>query len=88
MACNVSTLKSLLQARIHKHAKAKTLIIHLNRLRRLPPLPPGTLMVTLDVSSLYTNIPHDEGIKNLRGVPEFTRAFWYLLQLTCAILSG
>ena len=35
----------------------------INRLRRLPPLPPGTLMVTLDVSSLYTNIPHEEGIK-------------------------
>ena len=35
----------------------------LNRLRRLPPLPPGMLMVTLDVSSFYTNIPHEEGIK-------------------------
>ena len=34
----------------------------INRLRRLPLLPPGTLLVTLDVSSLYTNIPHEEGI--------------------------
>ena len=34
----------------------------LNKLQRLPPLPPGSLLVTLDVSSLYTNIPHDEGI--------------------------
>ena len=34
----------------------------LNRLRRLPVLPPGTLLVTLDVSSLYTNIPYEEGI--------------------------
>ena len=35
----------------------------LNKLRELPPLPSGSLLVTLDVSSLYTNIPHDEGIK-------------------------
>ena len=35
----------------------------LNRLRRLPPLPSGTLLVTLDVTSLYTNIPHNEGIQ-------------------------
>ena len=34
----------------------------INRLRRLLLLPPGTLPVTLDVSSLYTNIPHEEGI--------------------------
>ena len=35
----------------------------LSKLRELPPLPSGSLLVTLDVSSLYTNIPHDEGIK-------------------------
>ena len=35
----------------------------LNKLRELPPLPSGSLLVTLDVSSLYTNIPHVEGIK-------------------------
>ena len=34
----------------------------LNRLSRLPLLPSGTLLVTLNVSSLYTNIPHEEGI--------------------------
>ena len=28
----------------------------------LPRLPPGCLLLTLDVSSLYTNIPHEEGI--------------------------
>ena len=35
----------------------------INKLRRLPILPPGSLQVTLDVSSLYTNILHDEGIE-------------------------
>ena len=35
----------------------------INRLRRLPQPPPESLMVTLDVSSLYTDIPHEEGIK-------------------------
>ena len=34
-----------------------------NKLRELPPLPSGSHLVTLDVSSLYTNIPHDKGIK-------------------------
>ena len=35
----------------------------LNKLKDLPTLPPDSLLVTLDVSSLYTNIPHGEGIK-------------------------
>ena len=34
----------------------------LNKLRALPQLPTGSLLVTLDASSLYTNIPHNEGI--------------------------
>ena len=34
----------------------------LNKLNSLPSLPPGSLLVTLDVSSLCTNIPHDEGV--------------------------
>ena len=34
----------------------------LNKLCQLPPLLAGSLLVTLDVSSLYTNIPHKEGI--------------------------
>ena len=29
---------------------------------RLSDLPPGTLLVTMDVKSLYMNITHDEGI--------------------------
>ena len=31
------------------------------KLRNLPDLPEGTLLVTLDVVSLYSNIPHDDG---------------------------
>ena len=34
----------------------------ITKLRRLPQLPSGSLLITLDVSSLYTNIPHEEGI--------------------------
>ena len=31
------------------------------------PLPPNTILATIDVKSLYTNIPHDEGIKSCPG---------------------
>ncbi|XP_013782192.1 uncharacterized protein LOC106466450 [Limulus polyphemus] len=30
-------------------------------------LPPNTILCTMDVSSLYTNIPHDEGLKALES---------------------
>ena len=36
------------------------------KLDDLKELPPGSLLVTLDVSSLYTNIPHKEGIEACR----------------------
>ena len=32
------------------------------QLQKLGPLPDNAILVTLDVSSLYTNIPHKEGI--------------------------
>ena len=38
----------------------------LKKLDDLKELPPGSLLVTLDVSSLYTNIPHNEGIEACR----------------------
>ena len=38
----------------------------LNKLERLGQLPANALLVTLDVSSLYTNIPHNEGITACR----------------------
>ena len=34
----------------------------LNLIKKLPPLLPNALLVTADVTSLYTNIPHEEGI--------------------------
>ena len=40
----------------------------LRKLDDLKELPPGSLLVTLDVSSLYTNIPHKEGIEACRKV--------------------
>ena len=38
----------------------------LKKLDDLKELPPGSPLVTLDISSLYTNIPHNEGIEACR----------------------
>ena len=38
------------------------------KLQNLLPLPPGTLLIALDVKSLYTNILHDEGMEVCRAV--------------------
>ena len=35
----------------------------LSKLLKLPSLPQNTLLVTLDVTSIYTNIPHEEGTR-------------------------
>jgi hypothetical protein len=34
------------------------------------PLPPHTILATIDVKSLYTNIPHDEGIRATLETPQ------------------
>ena len=41
---------------------------HLTQLQALDTLPPGILLMTLDVKSLYTNIPHADGIEACREV--------------------
>ena len=39
----------------------------INKLPSLPVLPSGSLLVTLDVFLLYTNVSHDEGIAACEG---------------------
>lgn len=43
---------------------------YLQKMAALNPLPPGTTLVTMDVTSLYTNIPHADGIEACREVWE------------------
>ena len=50
----------------------------LTRLEGLGTLLPGTLLVTLDVKFLYTNIPHTDGIEACRAALN-TRAYLYSL---------
>ena len=63
----------------------------LNILLTLPDLPANSLLVTLDVSGLYTNIPHNEGIdacyhflstRNTPSIPACT-----ICDLICMILT-
>ena len=44
------------------HSFIKDTTHFLNKLEHLGKLPENAFLVTLDVSSLYTNIPHNEGI--------------------------
>ena len=36
-------------------------------------LQPGMLLCTLDITSLYTNIPHNEGIQSIKEIPAIHR---------------
>ena len=56
-------LKPLVQI-LPSHIKDTTHF--LLQLHQLGPLPDNALLVTLDVSSLYTNIPHNKGIDDSR----------------------
>ena len=48
------------------HSFIKDTTHFLNKLEHLEQLPQNAFLVTLDVSSLYTNIPHNEGIDAYR----------------------
>ena len=41
-----------------------------NKFNKIHTLPPNALMVTWDVKSLYTNIPHKEGLEALKTTPD------------------
>ena len=52
----------------------------LNLIKKLPPLPADVFLVTADVTSLYTNIPHHEGIA---AVIYFMEEYKHLLPTNC-----
>ena len=52
----------------------------LNLIEKLPPLPPNALLVTADVTSLYTNIPHEDGIA---AVIHFMEKYKHQLPTNC-----
>lgn len=43
---------------------------YLRKMESMNPLPPDTILVSMDVTSLYTNIPHDDGITACKEVWE------------------
>ena len=57
----------------------------ISRLKQIGKIPSGALLVTLDVSSCYTNIPNNEGIlavaDHLRKDPEKQKIGAHLLKL-------
>ena len=52
----------------------------LNLIEKLPPVPPNALLVTADVTSVYTNIAHKEGIA---AVIHFMEEYKHLLSTNC-----
>ena len=64
----------------------------ISRLKQLGQIPTGALLVTLDVSSLYTNIPNHEGLlavaDHLRTDPEKQKTGPHLLKLLQLVLHS
>ena len=64
----------------------------ISRLKQLGTIPDGALLVTLDVSSLYTNIPNREGIlavaDHLRADPDKQKIGPHLLKLLELVLHS
>ena len=52
----------------------------LNLIEKLPPLPPNALLVTADATSLYTNIPYEEGVA---AVIHLMEEYKHLLPTNC-----
>ena len=59
---------------------------HIERIYSLE-LPKNTILVTMDVSALYTNIPQDEGVECVREVLD-ERDVQNKLGLSCAKLNS
>ena len=54
----------------------------LNLIEKLQPLPTNALLVTVDITSLYTNIPHDDGIS---AVIDFIEKYKHRLPTNCPL---
>ena len=52
----------------------------LNLIKKLPPFPPNAVLATAAVTSLYTNIPHEEGIT---AMIHFMKKYKHLLPTNC-----
>ncbi|XP_060073403.1 uncharacterized protein LOC132553191 [Ylistrum balloti] len=64
----------------------------LRKIKELGPIPPGSLLCTADVSSLYTSIPHQDGIRAakiaLDNRTNPTPSTWIILRMIAIILTN
>ena len=65
----------------------------LNFIRKIPKLPDDTLLVTMDVNALYTNIPHKHGIAAVqttlnRNNVNTTLTQWILRSIECIVANN
>ena len=65
--CHTSKISKFVDYHIQPLAKelpsyVKDTTDFINKVKDIGPLPENSYLVTMDVSSLYTNIPHDEGL--------------------------
>lgn len=81
--CKVNELvdKYLLIAEKHIPFLLRDTTAYLQLLDKRKKCLPGTILVTLDVASLYTNIPHKEGTDWVCDFYEETLPYWYELEL-------
>jgi hypothetical protein len=55
------------------HLLSKIPLTTYKKMAALNILPSNTTLVTMDVTSLYTNIPHSDGIEACKEIWEFVR---------------
>jgi hypothetical protein len=70
-------ISELVDFHLRQHAEALPSFIkdttnYLQKISALTPLPPNTTLVTMDVTSLYTNIPHSDGIEACKEIWEIS----------------
>ena len=71
VSCHTSEISRFIDHHLQENVKqlksyVKDTNDFINKIENLPPVPKGSYLISMDVRSLYTNIPHKEGINAIK----------------------